>query len=235
MKVIADSMSTVAIIAARGGSKGIPRKNLTPVCGKPLLHWTILHCLNSTSIDKVYVTSDNSSILSYASSMGSTPIERPLQHSTDTSSSEDAWIHALDFIVTKEKLDPRLLVLPQATSPIRHPSDFDCAIKHFRDNNLDSLLSVCKVEDRFIWGYDEDRTFVSLNYDYNSRSMRQSIPHTYLENGSFYITTPSGLQTSRNRLSGLIGFYEMESYKQFQIDNLSDIPLAEAMLHAFIL
>jgi N-acylneuraminate cytidylyltransferase len=228
-------MTTIAIIAARGGSKGIPRKNLTPICGKPLIYWTIVQCLNTTSIDKVYVTSDDYAILSYSTSLGSTPIERPSHHSSDTATSEDAWIHALDFITSQENLHPSLLVLPQATSPIRHSVDFDKAIYYFRKNNLDSLLSVCKTEDRFVWGYDIERRCVSLNYDFNSRSMRQSLPHTYLENGSFYITTPIGLISSRNRLSGSIGFYEMELYKQFQIDNPSDIPLVEAMLHSFIL
>ncbi len=97
-------METICIIPARGASKGIPGKNIMDFCGKPLLAWSILEATQATSVNAVYVTSDDEAILKVATEYGATPIKRPDKLSTDTATSEVALLHALDYI-EKERED----------------------------------------------------------------------------------------------------------------------------------
>lgn len=110
-----------AIILARGGSKGIPKKNIIEFCGKPLLAWTIEQCLNG-GIEQVYVSSENLEILEVGTLFGAQPIRRPPEIAGDTATSESGWLHAL--AVVEEKLGPLEWVLaPQVTSPLRTAGD----------------------------------------------------------------------------------------------------------------
>lgn len=227
-------MNTIAIVPARGGSKGIPNKNMTIVCGKPLLHWTIQQCLDSNIIEKVYVSTDSKIISDCATSAGADVIVRPDELASDVATSDSAWLHAINTIKVRDKISPKILVLPQATSPIRSPSDFDDAILEFASLKLDSMLSVCEVEDRFIWEKSGGMCY-PINYDYLNRQPRQRIGKTFMENGSFYITKTSTFLKSENRLNGKIGMFIMDDFKQFQIDKMSDIPIAEAIMKEFMI
>lgn len=224
-------MSVIAIIPARGGSKGIPGKNLKPVCGKPLLAWSVIQARSASSIDSVWVSSDNDEILAVAEQYGARPIKRPDHLSGDSASSESAWLHALDIIEkTNEPVD--LIVGMQVTSPVRTSSDLDGALDQVKKEDLDSLLTVTEVEDFFNWRIGPNGP-ESLNYDYMSRKRRQSIEKRYLENGSFYVFRPRILRELNNRLGGKIGLYIMERYKMFQIDNPEDIMLVEAIMRGY--
>jgi CMP-N,N'-diacetyllegionaminic acid synthase len=221
----------VAIILARGGSKGIPNKNLISICGKPLMVWSIMQACMATSIDKVFVSSESDEILSVAMQYGATPIRRPESLAGDTASSESAWLHALDEIEhAGTKAD--FIVGMQATSPIRAFSDLDSAITQMKQDNLDSLLSVVEVEDFFNWRVGQSGP-ESIDYDYQSRKRRQDIGTRYLENGSFYIFRPEILRNCSNRLGGKIGMQIMERHKMFQIDNLEDVTLCEIIMHGY--
>lgn len=222
----------VAIIPARGGSKGIPGKNAMKVAGKPLIAWTIEQALNSSKIDSVWVTSDSKEILQIAEEYGSNTIIRPENISGDNASSEDAWIHAFNLI--RESFEVDLVVCLQATSPIRGSKDLDNAIDKFYRFNYDSLLSVTKIEDFFEWKMTSSGA-EAINYDYNQRKRRQDIEEKYLENGSFYIVKPEILIQNKNRLGGIIGFYELEKYKMYQIDNIDDVKLCEAIIKEYFL
>ena len=217
----------IAIIPARGGSKGIPGKNLINIAGKPLVAWSIEHALKSTLIDAVWVTSDSQEILDVASNYGANTILRPDDISDDLSTSESAWIHALDEIEKKHTVN--LVVGMQATSPIRGDNDLDRAIRKFYDNKLDSLLSVTEVEDYFEWRLGVTGA-ESTNYDFKDRKRRQDIEAKYLENGSFYLFPPRLIREKNNRLGGKIGIFEQERYKMYQIDNVGDVALCEAIL-----
>ena len=221
----------VAIIPARGGSRGIPGKNIMPICGKPLLAWSIMQARTASSIDKVFVSSDSDEILSVAEQYGATPIRRPELLSGDTAASELAWLHALDEI-ENSGTKVGFIVGMQATSPIRAFSDLDSAIKQMKQDNLNSLLSVVEVEDFFNWRVGQSGP-ESIDYDYQSRKRRQNIERRYLENGSFYIFRPEILRSLNNRLGGKIGIYIMERYKMFQIDNPEDVTLCEVIMHGY--
>ncbi len=221
----------IAIIPARGGSKGIPGKNLISVCGKPLLAWSILHARAAQSVDAVYVTSDSDEILAAAQQYGAIPIRRPDELSGDTATSESAWRHALDEVeLGGTAVD--LIIGMQATSPIREAADIDGALHQFHQDGLDSLLTVTEVEDFFNWRIGSNGP-ESINYDYRSRARRQLIEKRYLENGSFYVFRPDILRKLNNRLGGKIGLYVMDRHKMFQIDNPADIRLCEAVMRGY--
>lgn len=225
-------MHVAAVIPARGGSKGIPGKNLVPVCGKPLVAWSIEQARAAQNVSSVWVSSDSDEILNVAMQYGARPIKRPADISGDEASSEMAWKHALDFIEASGiKLD--LMIGVQATSPLREGADFDRALEQFTREGCDSLLSCCEIEDFFIWRYGADGQPVGVNHDYKNRARRQNIQKRYLENGSFYIFRPDLLRRDNNRLGGRIGIYLMERHKMFQIDNRADIPLVEVILRGY--
>ena len=221
----------VAVIPARGGSKGIPGKNVMPVCGKPLLAWSIKHAQESKHVDSVWVSSDDDDILSLARRFGAAVIKRPSSIAGDKASSESAWIHAAGYL-EKHGNQIEFMIGMQATSPIRGENDIDDAIIKMRNESLDSLLSVCKIEDFFNWRLGNNGP-ESVNYDYKNRQPRQAIETRYLENGSFYIFKPNLLQETNNRLSGKIGLHLMDRYKMFQIDNLEDVSLCEAIMKGY--
>jgi CMP-N,N'-diacetyllegionaminic acid synthase len=226
-----DRRRTLAVVAARGGSKGIPHKNLIDLCGKPLIAWTVLQAAAARGVDVVAVSSDSDAILAAAEAAGAVGVRRPADISGDLASSEAAWLHALEQVDGKLGPFGRIVAL-QATSPIREASDIDHALDAFERDKLDSLLSVCEVEDYFNWHVGKDGP-EPINYDYHDRRMRQQIEKRYLENGSFYVFIPSLLREQKNRLGGRIGMHVMERHKMFQIDRPEDIRLCAAIMSSY--
>jgi N-acylneuraminate cytidylyltransferase len=221
----------VAIILARGGSKGIPNKNVIEFCGKPLIAWTIQQCLSSKYISDVWVSSDSQDILNVSEKYGAKLIKRPENISGDSASSELAWKHAIEMIQGGSNID--LVFAPQVTSPLREVKDIDGAIEKMVNSNADSLLSTVEIEDFFIWKQGKEGAPESVNYDFKNRKPRQEIEKKYLENGSFYIFKPQLLKDSNNRLGGRILLYKMDKHKMFQIDNVEDIELSAIIMKGF--
>ena len=222
---------TLAVIAARGGSKGIPHEKLLDLCGKPLIAWTVEQARAARGVDVVAVSSDSDKILEAAEAAGAVGVRRPDDISGDLSSSESAWLHAFEAIDERMGRFERIVAL-QATSPIREPADIEAALATFDREHLDSLLSVCEVEDYFNWRIGQNGP-EPINYDYHNRRMRQQIEKRYLENGSFYVLIPSLLREQNNRLGGKIGFHVMERHKMFQIDRTEDVKLCGAIMRSY--
>ena len=226
-------MNVASIIIARGGSKGIPNKNIIDFCGKPLISWTIKQSQLSKKVSDVWVSSDSDSILDIAKRNGAKTIARPIEISSDRATSESAWLHAIKYIEGKEgypKID--YVLAPQVTSPLREPSDFSKAIDLIITEQADSLLSVAEIEDFFIWEKNKNKDPESVNYDYKNRQLRQNIDNKYLENWSFYIFKPN-LLINNNRLGGKKLLFEMERYKMFQIDNIEDVKLCSVIMSGY--
>lgn len=225
-------MRISCIILARGGSKGIPQKNIIDFCGKPLLAWTILQALKVDYVTDVWVSSDSKEILEIARNYGANCILRPKSLAGDNDSSELAWQHAVDNIHKQigESID--YVLAPQVTSPVRSVEDFSNAITQIIDDRSDSLLSVVEIEDFFIWK-NSKRNPQSLNYNYKNRKLRQKIEKKYLENGSFYIFKPDILKRENNRLGGRISLFVMEKYKMFQIDNKDEVELSSIIMKGY--
>ncbi len=220
-----------SIILARGGSVGIPRKNIKEINGLPLIAHTIKQCQKG-GISNIYTSSDDQEILEIASGYGSKVIQRPDNLSTANSTSEEGWIHALSEISTINYQEDWIFA-PQITSPIRHAEDINQACKLAETMKFDSILSVVEFDDFFLWE-TKDSTIKPLNHDFRRRKRRQEIgTKTLLENGSFYIFRPGGLISYNNRLHGKIGYYKMEKYKMFQIDEPADVEIVEYYLKKY--
>lgn len=221
-----NSEQIIAIIPARGGSKGIPDKNIIPFCGKPLLAWSIEQALNTRQISGVYVSTNDDRIAAVAREYGAEVIPRPDNLCQDTSTSEDALIHALDYLRSEQGLEPYAVAFLQATSPLRLPGDIDNAITQFGDEDADSLFSGVRFEDFLFWRRS-DSEWISVNYDYKNRGRRQDRPFQFAENGSIYIVKPYILVDHQNRLGGKIIGFEMKLWQTWQIDGVEDIELLE--------
>jgi CMP-N,N'-diacetyllegionaminic acid synthase len=218
----------VSIIPARGGSKGIPGKNIKPLLGKPLIGWTIKSSVASNRIDTTFVSTDSSEIARVSESFGAKVISRPAKISGDQASSEDALLHFLDFLEENENILPDYVVFLQCTSPIRGSVDIDQAIDKIIHDKADSLLSVVPNH-RFIWE-SGCAGFKSINYDYKARQRRQDLNPQYMENGSIYIFKPWVLREKNNRLGGKVTFYTMARESGFEIDNILDFELCEFIM-----
>ena len=225
-------MAIVAIVLARGGSKGIPRKNIIDFMGKPLVAWTLEHCLGAKGVDSVWVSSDSDEILDIGSAYGAHTIRRPAELSGDAATSESGWLHALD-IIEKESGSVHWVVAPQVTSPLRESSDIERGISLINSGPYDSLFSCSVAEDLYFWQAEEDGTLKSVNYDWRSRKRRQDHSPQYIENGSFYLFTPHVLRRFNNRFGEHIGMVEMELWKAFEIDSPETLRICAALMREF--
>lgn len=213
-----------ALIPARGGSKGIPRKNLVDFCGSPLVAWSIRQAMDSALVTRVVVSSDCPNIGSVATACGAEWLERPADISGDTATTETAVAHFL------QNCRQSLVVLLQPTSPIRQPDDIDNAIDILRRNGADSLFSACEIEG-FTWQHDDHwRGPVRPNYDVEQRERRQDRhERTIEENGSIYVFTPQIFRRTGNRLGGRIAHCLMHRLDSYQIDTPDDLELLRSI------
>ena len=241
--------SIIAIIPARGGSKGIPGKNLRMVGGRPLLAWSIGHARQTPQIGRVFVSTDSAEIAAVARYYGAEVIHRPPDISGDTASSEACLEHALRALgarregqsverqglvgesdaLSASRID--LVVFLQPTSPLREPDDIQNAIETLEREQADSLFSACRVEG-FVWRVERNGQARSFSYDYRARPRRQDAPEDLIENGSIYIFKPWVLRKFNNRLGGKIAVYRMPAVNSFQIDEPEDLELVEALMES---
>jgi len=220
----------VALIPARGGSKGIPKKNISMVLGKPLIAHTIEQALTSSSVDRVVVTTDDDDIAAVSVTYGAEVIRRPAAISDDYASSESALLHALHRMKKIEQYEPELVVFLQCTSPIRDLGDIDRAIAKLRTEKADSLLSV-SPNHRFIWA-ELNGVAKSINYDYKNRPRRQDLEPQFVENGSIYVFRPWVLESFGNRLGGKLALFVMEEDASLDVDTIFDLSMVEQFMLA---
>jgi len=220
-------INTIAIILARGNSVSIKNKNLRKINKKPLLEWTIDHCLNSRLVKETWVSSDSKKILNFALKKGVKIIKRPKIYSRSNSSSESAWLHAIKYL-ENIKIKFNTVLAPQPTSPIRGRKDFDLAIKMFDKSKLDSLFSATEIKDFFVW--KKKGKNLKPNYNFKLRKPRQKISPNYLENGSFFIFDKDKYKKNKCRMFGKIGFFIQENYKSFQLDEKDDLIIIESII-----
>lgn len=220
----------LAVIPARGGSKGIPNKNRKPISGKPLIGWTIEHATRCSKIDRTIVSTDCPHIAEIANQYGAeTPFIRPAELAEDTTATEPVILHLLDWLQEHEGYIPDLIILLQCTSPVRHPDSLEHAIEQFLGDRYDSMVSTAPFW-HFLW---QDPKNPTAQYNFENRPRRQDIPSEeikYRENGSIYITKTDIYRNHNNRLGGHIGMYVMTEEESYEIDTPVDWCINEAIL-----
>ena len=221
------NQKVIAVILARGGSKGIPRKNLRLLAGKPLIVHTILDAREAELVDCIYVSTEDPEIAGVSKEYGAEIIQRPLELATDTAASAPALAHALTEI-ERGGMCPDLIVFLQCTAPIRTGKDIDMAIRQLQNTDADSLLSVSPSH-KFLWEKSEGYAS-SINYDYRYRPRRQDMKTQFVENGSIYVCKPWVVKQEENWLGGKIDLFVM-SENCVDIDSLLDFEIAELILN----
>jgi N-acylneuraminate cytidylyltransferase len=222
----------LVLIPARGGSKGIPNKNIKLFNGKPLIEWSIKSALESKLVNKIIVSSDSLKILKISKKMGADVILRPKNISGDKATTESAILHSIKYF--KNKFETIVLLSP--TSPLRKKKDIDNAIKFFYMNKLDSCFSGSQLTDFLIWNYDKiDKRYKSINYDFKNRGNRQDRKLGYVENGSIYVFKPSLIIKKKNRIGGKFDIFNMDFWQSFELDGNDDWKLLETIHKNYIL
>lgn len=222
--------SILCVIPARGGSKGVPGKNLREIAGKPLIVWTIEHALAMiTPQVSVVVSTDDPVIAEVAREAGAhTPFLRPAELAQDDTPTEPVVLHALDHL---SGATPDAVMLLQATSPVRHPGTLDRAIAEFAGGGFDSLVGVVP-QAPFLWQRHGDADPTAA-YDVNRRLRRQDMGPDdlrYRETGSLYVTRTDIYRTLHNRLGGGIGLFVMAEDEGIDVDTELDLQVADITL-----
>ena len=213
-------LNILSIIPARGGSKGIPMKNLIKLNKKPLLEYTLKASLDSKLITKTVVSTDNTKISDYVIQFGAEVILRPKKLSTDKSSIEPVIFHTLDVLRKKQNYVPDLIVLLQNTSPLRNSKHVDESIKLLLKKKYDSVFSAFKSH-YFLWKMHSTGS-TPINYSPKKRPNRQEMHDQFIENGALFVTKYSSFIKNASRMSGKIGIYEMPEELSYQIDSHHD-------------
>tara|TARA_B100001113_G_scaffold194937_1_gene159890 strand:+ start:364 stop:1011 length:648 start_codon:yes stop_codon:yes gene_type:complete len=214
-------MKIVSLILARGGSKGIPSKNIIDLNGKPLISYTI-QASQKSNVHSTWVSTDCQKIKNISKKLNANVIDRPERISGDFSKSEEALLHFA------KKIDFDILVFIQPTSPLLKAKDINKGIELLlNDNNCSSVFSVYKQHWLPRWSLD----MKPIGWDVNNRPMRQEVNEEYIENGAFYITKKADLLNSKLRYSGKKNVVVMPYLRSFQIDTLDDLNLIEGLFN----
>ncbi|MGA1868174.1 MAG: cytidylyltransferase domain-containing protein [bacterium] len=226
------AVNALAIIPARGGSKGIPRKNLTLLAGKPLLAHTIECARNSKSINRVIVSTDDRDIAEVAQHYKSEVIMRPPEISGDSASSESALLHVLNHLLSSEHYEPEIIVFLQCTSPLTIPEDIDGTMRILLDNDADTALAVAPFH-YFLWQKHKDGSAVGVGHDKKVRLLRQEREPLFRETGGVYIMRTKGFKKAQHRFFGKTSLYVLPNERCVEIDNPEDFHIAEVLMREF--
>lgn len=220
-------MNVVAIIPARGGSKGIPRKNVKDLDGKPLIAYIIETALEVSEIDRVIVSTDDDEIAEVAKKCGAeVPFTRPEELARDETPTLPVLQHAVKYLDRNENYKVDTVVLLYATSPLVKAERVSEAIKMLKAGEFDSVLSV--VEDRKHYWIEKNGCYERL-YPKVLKNRQYTKP-LFKENGAIYVCKRDLLMENNTILGGNVGLLVMEEDESIDIDNQSDFDVAEGLL-----
>ena len=222
-------MECLAIIPARGGSKGIPRKNIRPLLGKPLITYNIEQAQRARLVNRVLVSTDDAEIAAISRQYGAEVVWRPAEISGDTASSESALLHALEHLRQAEGYQPDLLVFLQCTSPLTLAEDIDKTIQALLTAQADCALAVIPFH-YFIWKPDESGDALGVNHDKRVRLLRQEREPQYLETGAVYVMRAAGFESARHRFFGKTALHVMPAERRLEIDDPVDFEIARVLM-----
>ncbi len=221
----------IAIVPARGGSKGLPGKNIKHLNGKPLIAYSIEAALKSSSIDRVIVSTDSQEIADIAIEYGAeVPFLRPANLASDSSNAIDSYLYTIDRLMQETGIVIDDFCVLQPTSPLRISSDIDAAVEVFSKNNADSVISFCEEHHPISW-HKHIQNDGRLEDIFSDRTLknRQELKPTYYPNGAIYIFK-STLIRSGEYYSDNTYSYVMPRNRSVDIDVLDDFTLAAFLI-----
>lgn len=220
-----EPVTVLAVIPARGGSKGVPGKNLVPVAGVPLVVRAIRACQQAARVTEVVVSTDDDNIAAVASAAGATVVRRPAALANDTASSEAAVLHALEQRYGAGPLAD-VVMLVQCTSPFLTPDEIDEAAAAVTTGGADSAFTATAFHG-FVWR--EDDSAYGVNHDHRGRPRRQDRPVEYLETGAAYAMRTAGFLEAGHRFFGVIKAIPTDPHRVLEIDEPADLERARAL------
>jgi len=229
-------MNTTAIITARGGSKGIPRKNIKLICGEPLIAWTIKAAKSSKHVTAIYVSTEDDEIAKISKSFGAEIIERPKELSQDTSDSESVLAHAISELESQGK-DLGDILLLQPTSPLRTGKHIDEAINLYREKQANCVISVYEPDQSIVKAYvqESDGQIVGILNRNAPYTRRQDLPKVFLPNGAIYVFSSRRFNKYKQIPRDNVHPYVMSQKASIDIDNQDDFDQAQKLLEEQIL
>lgn len=220
----------VAIIPARGGSQRVPQKNLALLAGKPLIAHTIAAACSAHSVSEVYVSTDDTLIAATSRKLGAQVIDRPAALATAESPTEPSLIHAVQTLEARDTAPIDVVVLLQATSPLRGPDRIDACVSLLLTSRCDSVVSVTPSIDYYFLGDLDESCRLRVGYDPDNRLRTQDIPRRYRENGAVYAMTRTQLIERGCRMGGDMRAVVMSDEESIDIDTALDLAICEALL-----
>lgn len=229
----------IALILARGGSKRLPNKNILPIAGRPLIHYTLEAAIKAKAIDRVILSTDSKAIRDVALQVDGVeaPFLRPKELASDMAQAADVHFHVIDWLKEHEGLDVQDLCLLLPTSPLRLPEDIDGAVNVYRVCNADVVVSVARAKP-LAWHQNMDASSKKLN-PVTSMDNRDAVrnhqempaPPVYL-NGSVYVLNVPKYRETRSYFGGKTYGFEMPMSRSIDIDEQDEFTIAEALLNA---
>jgi CMP-N,N'-diacetyllegionaminic acid synthase len=213
-------LSVLALITARGGSKGLPGKNILPVQGRPLLDFTVAAARAATCVDRVVLSTDSDAIADAALAAGcAVPFRRPAELASDDASSIDVVLHALDHLPPHD-----LIVLLQPTSPLRSAADIDAACAQLVKTEAPACVSVTVAEQSPYWMYRlaDGQHLQAVLEPPPGVSRRQDLPPVYTLNGAVYVARTPWLRRTRTFVTAETVAHVMPPERSIDIDTLED-------------
>lgn len=220
-----DLGGVLAVVPARGGSRGVPDKNLALVGGQPLVARAVRAALGARRVNRVVVSTDDARIAAVAQRAGAGVVLRPAELAGDTATSESALLHAVDDVTRTTGVAPGVVVLVQCTSPFVTAGDIDAVVAEIVERRADSALTVGPFHG-YLW---RSGSTIAVNHDAAYRPRRQDRPQDLLETGAAYAMTVAGLRQYQHRFFGRIAPVPVDPARTLEIDDHHDLERARAL------
>ena len=225
-----EAMKILAVIPARGGSKGVPGKNIKPLAGRPLIAWTIGAARRSRFVNRLVVSTDDPHIAEVSQAWGAEVVERPAAISGDAASSEAALLHTLDHLRAAEGYEPDVLVFLQCTAPLTAAADIDGTVERLLESGADAALAAAPFH-YFTWKQAADGEAAGVNHDHRrQRQLRQEREPEYLETGAVYAMRTEAFRRVGRRFCGRTVLHVTPLERRLEIDDPVDFQVAEVLL-----
>jgi N-acylneuraminate cytidylyltransferase len=224
-------MTNVAFIFARGGSKGLPGKNLRPLYGKPLIAWSIQHALSVEGIDRVIVSTDSEDIAKISEKYGAdVPFIRPANLATDESPEWLAWRHALEYLKQNSGAMPEFMVSVPVTAPLRYAIDIDNCINEYKKGSADAVITVTEAQRNPYFNMvreKQDGTYGLVIEPSFKVDRRQNVPVVYDMATVCYVVNSEFIMSNESIFEGRVKAVKIPIERAIDIDSLFDFQIAE--------